>query len=46
MLQVIAARLPNAEPHLIRNAGHQAHWEQPEAFNAIVLDFLRRQPTS
>lgn len=45
MLQVIAARLPNAEPHLIRNAGHQAHWEQPEAFNALVLDFLRRHPT-
>ncbi len=42
MLQVIAARLPNAEPHVIRNAGHQAPWEQPEAFNALVLDFLRR----
>lgn len=46
MLQVVAARLPNAEPHLIPNAGHQAHWEQPEAFNALVLDFLRRHPTS
>lgn len=45
MLDVVAARLPNAEPHLIRNAGHQAHWEQPEAFNALVLDFLRRHPT-
>ncbi|HEY5758409.1 MAG TPA: alpha/beta hydrolase [Steroidobacter sp.] len=45
MLDVIAARLPNAEPHLIRNAGHQAHWEQPEAFNALVLDFLRRHST-
>lgn len=44
MLQAIAARLPNAEPHLIRNAGHQAHWEQPEAFNALVVDFLRRHP--
>lgn len=45
MLDIVAARLPNAEPHLIRNAGHQAHWEQPEAFNALVLDFLRRHPT-
>ena len=44
MLQAVAARLPNAEPHLIRNAGHQAHWEQPEAFNALVLDFVRRLP--
>jgi pimeloyl-ACP methyl ester carboxylesterase len=44
MLELVAARLPNAEPHLIRNAGHQAHWEQPDAFNALVLDFLRRHP--
>ena len=42
MLQVIAARLPNAEPHLIRNAGHQVPWERPEAFNALVIDFVRR----
>jgi pimeloyl-ACP methyl ester carboxylesterase len=42
MLQLVAARLPNAEPKLIPNAGHQAHWEQPQAFNAIVLEFLRR----
>jgi pimeloyl-ACP methyl ester carboxylesterase len=41
MLQLVASRLPNAEAHLIRSAGHQAHWEQPEAFNALVLDFLR-----
>jgi pimeloyl-ACP methyl ester carboxylesterase len=45
MLDVVAAGLPNAEPHLIRNAGHQAHWEQPEAFNTLVLDFLRRHPS-
>ena len=45
MLGVVAARLPNAEPHVIPNAGHQAHWEQPDAFNALVLDFLRRHPS-
>lgn len=44
MLETVAAHLPNAEPHVIRNAGHQVHWEQPEAFNTLVLDFLRRQP--
>lgn len=44
MLEAIAARLPTAEPHVIRNAGHQAQWEQPDAFNALVLDFLRRHP--
>ncbi|HEY0940130.1 MAG TPA: alpha/beta hydrolase [Steroidobacter sp.] len=46
MLDTVAARLPNAEPHVISDAGHQVHWEQPGAFNALVLDFLRRQPAS
>jgi pimeloyl-ACP methyl ester carboxylesterase len=42
VLGQVAARLPNAQPHVIRGAGHQAHWEQPEAFNALVLPFLRQ----
>lgn len=46
VLKSVASRLPNSEAQLIRNAGHQAHWEQPEAFNALVLDFLRRHPTT
>lgn len=46
MLEKVAARLPNAEAHVIRNAGHQAHWEQPEAFNGLVLDFLGRHPAA
>jgi pimeloyl-ACP methyl ester carboxylesterase len=44
VLKAVAARLPNAEPHAIPNSAHQAHWEQPEAFNALVLAFLRRHP--
>lgn len=32
--------------HLIEGAGHWVQQEQPERFNAILIDFLRRHPTS
>jgi pimeloyl-ACP methyl ester carboxylesterase len=32
---------PNAEYHLIPNAGHNANQDNPEAVNTLVLDFLR-----
>lgn len=41
--RLFAQHLPRAEQVVIAEAGHSAHWEQPEAFNAAVLDFLRRQ---
>lgn len=44
LLQSVAQRMPNAQLAIIENAGHAAFWEQPEAFNGLVLDFLRRQP--
>ncbi len=34
--------LPHAEAVVIAEAGHSAYWEQPEAFNAALLDFLTR----
>jgi pimeloyl-ACP methyl ester carboxylesterase len=37
------ARLPGSEMVVIENAGHSAFWEQPEAFNAAVLSFIRRR---
>jgi len=40
--EALAAGLPNAELHIIANAGHLANLEQPEAFNACLLDFLKR----
>ncbi|HWJ06198.1 MAG TPA: 2-succinyl-6-hydroxy-2,4-cyclohexadiene-1-carboxylate synthase [Steroidobacteraceae bacterium] len=40
--QDLARRLPRAELHTIPDAGHAAHVEQPEAFAAVVRDFLRR----
>ena len=40
--EALAAGLPNAELHIIANAGHLANLEQPEAFNACLLDFFKR----
>jgi pimeloyl-ACP methyl ester carboxylesterase len=39
-----ASHLPGAETAILNEAGHSAHWEQPAAFNALVLDFIRRHP--
>ncbi len=36
----MAARLPDARVALIPNAGHAAHLEQAEAFDAVVVRFL------
>jgi 2-succinyl-6-hydroxy-2,4-cyclohexadiene-1-carboxylate synthase len=38
----LAARLPRAELRVIPDAGHAAHVEQPEAFDRVVREFLRR----
>lgn len=37
----IRAALPHAELHVIPRAGHASCWEQPEAFNRLLLEFLR-----
>jgi 2-succinyl-6-hydroxy-2,4-cyclohexadiene-1-carboxylate synthase len=35
-------RLPNCEWKIIRNAGHNIHFERPEKFVDITLEFLKR----
>jgi pimeloyl-ACP methyl ester carboxylesterase len=41
----IAAHGPRGtELVIVAEAGHALFWEQPDAFNAAVLDFLRRHP--
>lgn len=40
--QEMARSLPDAAMHTVPGGGHAAHLEQPERFNALVLDFLRR----
>ena len=37
----MASELPEATVRVIEDAGHAAHLERPEAFNAVVLEFLR-----
>ena len=39
--EALAVGLPDAELHIIPKAGHMANLEQPEAFNRILLDFLK-----
>lgn len=36
----MAAKIPDARKAVIVDAGHAANVDQPEAFNAVVLDFL------
>lgn len=38
----LAGRLPRAELVIIPDAGHAAHVEQPERFQRVVAEFLRR----
>jgi 2-succinyl-6-hydroxy-2,4-cyclohexadiene-1-carboxylate synthase len=38
----MARALPDATMDTIKDAGHAAHLEQPDAFHRVVLDFLRR----
>ncbi len=40
MMERMAARIPDARYHCLENCGHLANLEQPEAFNAIVSEFL------
>ena len=42
VMEKMAARIPGAEYVRLPGAGHLANMEQPAAFNAVVLDFLRR----
>ena len=42
IIRMFAARIPGAEMALIPEAGHSSHWEQPQSFNRIVLDFIGR----
>jgi pimeloyl-ACP methyl ester carboxylesterase len=42
VLRLFAARFPNCESVVIPECGHSAFWEQPEAFNRAVLDFIAK----
>jgi pimeloyl-ACP methyl ester carboxylesterase len=42
VLRLFAARITGSTTLVITEAGHSAYWEQPDRFNAAVLDFLRK----
>lgn len=41
LLREVGKLIPRARLAIINDAGHSANWEQPEAFNRAVLNFLR-----
>ena len=43
LLRMQAQHMPHAEVHIVREAGHSPYWEQPDAFNQILLRFLAKQ---
>lgn len=40
--RMLARHIPNAEVAIIEEAGHSSYWENPNAFNRAVLDFIGR----
>jgi pimeloyl-ACP methyl ester carboxylesterase len=38
----LRAAIPNVEFHAIENSGHIPHYEKPDEFNRILLEFLKR----
>ena len=42
LLNIVASKASSSEASIIANAGHAAFWEQPQAFNRVVLQFLKR----
>jgi len=42
VLRLQASHLKHAEVKVIAEAGHAPSWEQPDAFNSVLVDFLRR----
>ncbi|HEX9869064.1 MAG TPA: alpha/beta hydrolase [Candidatus Tectomicrobia bacterium] len=40
LMRLLAAHIANCQVATIPEAGHGAHWEQPETWNRIVLEFL------
>jgi len=40
-LRQVGDRIPNSRVVIMPDSGHAVQWEQPEAFNTAVLEFLR-----
>ena len=42
LMRLLAAHIPQCEYVSVPEAGHAAHWEQPELWNRLVLEFIGR----
>lgn len=42
LMRLLAANIPQSQFVTVAEAGHAAFWEQPEAWNHLVLEFLDR----
>jgi pimeloyl-ACP methyl ester carboxylesterase len=42
VLRLLASKFRSATTEVVPECGHSAYWEQPNAFNKAVLDFLKR----
>ncbi|WP_043456023.1 alpha/beta fold hydrolase [Streptomyces fulvoviolaceus] len=42
VMRLNAGHLHDVETHVVREAGHNPHWEQPAAWNRLLLHFVRR----
>jgi pimeloyl-ACP methyl ester carboxylesterase len=40
VMDLFAKRIQNAQTVIVPEAGHSTYWEQPEAFNRAVLEFI------
>ena len=38
--RMVAAELPNGSLMIVPESGHSSYWEQPQIFNAAVLDYV------
>ncbi|MEU3618131.1 alpha/beta hydrolase [Streptomyces sp. NPDC006872] len=43
VMRLNAGHLRDVETHVVREAGHNPHWEQPAAWNRLLVGFVRRQ---
>jgi pimeloyl-ACP methyl ester carboxylesterase len=41
LLRQVGAKIANSRVAIVPDAGHALQWERPDAFNRIVLDFIR-----
>jgi pimeloyl-ACP methyl ester carboxylesterase len=42
LMRLLAAHIVNCQFATVPEAGHAAHWEQPEIWNRLVLEFIGR----